>query len=133
MTPQRRARAAPGGRGRAAVGGAGRGRVPAPPPPCPPARSALPGPLRSLREGDGRESRRRCCRLGELGVPRALGGKPSLGMGLIFAKLWSLFGSQGGRAGPKRRRGGRRVEPAGLRGPRAAVGARGRLPSPGFP
>lgn len=56
-------------------------------------------------------------------------------MGLIFAKLWSLFGSQGWRRGLTRLRGGgggrrtaaegERAEPASLRGLRAAAGGWG--------
>uniref|UniRef100_A0A8B9MDV7 ADP ribosylation factor like GTPase 5B n=1 Tax=Accipiter nisus TaxID=211598 RepID=A0A8B9MDV7_9AVES len=75
------------------AGGAGRRRVPAPPPSSRP----LPRGRRGLRPPEGsrrRRRRRRRRRLAERWVPWGLGVKPRPGMGLLFAKLWSLFGSQ---------------------------------------
>ncbi|XP_063180776.1 ADP-ribosylation factor-like protein 5B [Chroicocephalus ridibundus] len=71
---------------------AGGGAVPCARPPPPPARP-LPRRRCGLRPPEGSQGSRRR-RLAEPWVSWGLGGKPRPGMGLIFAKLWSLFGNQ---------------------------------------
>lgn len=68
-----------------------------------PASSTVRPPSRRLGVASARGCLCSLRRLSGLRVPR---GEPGPGMGLIFAKLWSLFGNQGGRRAGCGRRGG---------------------------